>query len=941
MKKQLTTFLLALAVAVQVAVAVPARRGVLHTVTQPDGTTVTLQRVGDENAHFYVTTDRVPVMADATGRYCFARLDASGRAVASDVQAADASHRDARQTAYVAALDRPSLYKSLSASRSRMAVAPRRANASSGIGLEGALFPHEGDVNALVILVEFSNKKFTVPNPEQYYEDFLNKEGFAQHNATGSCRDYFMSVSDGKFRPKFDVYGPVTLGTMATYGANDFWGNDVGAGQMVYEACKKLDSSLDFSKYDLNGDGFVDNVYIIYAGQGEASYGTDDTIWPHRWVMKYAYGSDPMFDGVYVSDYGCCNEYDRVAPTGIGTFCHEFGHVMGLPDLYTTDYNEAALIATPGDWDIMDHGSYNNDGRTPPSYSAYERNAMGWLNLIEINGPASIDLPAITDSNSACIINTGDPNEFFLLENRQQKGWDAHVPGHGMLVWHIDFDINVWKNNEVNNDAKHNYVDIEEAGGIVDNEDVATMATYAFPGTSRVTSITDDTKPYSLRTWDNKGLGLPVTDITEKNGIVSFDVAGGIVDLGIPVPVLSAVTGDGFTVTWQPVEKAFTYTVDVTDADGNPVEGFTGVEVSECTFTARHLTAETAYGVAVTARRAANASKASDMLAVTTGPLTFDVTVPRALSAENVGGNNFTARWEPVDGATGYLLTVVAHTQGSGSTETNDFGAGNSLKMPEGWTSNSSAVYGSNSTGYFGKAAPSIKLAKIGQYVMSPVYADDIVSASLWYRRAGVNGDNYFEVQGLKAGCDGSDDSHFVLLHKEDMVEASSSTVTVDNIPSGIRAIRVVYQKVSSGNLAVDDMTVTLSGEKNEVLAGYDAREVGNVTSFAVGTEGSAARQFTYTVKAVNADGLRTYDSNSIDVDLDTHSVADVEAAASFSVTATDGILEISAADDSTVTVTDLSGRTVATVTGSATLSVAAGVYVVSDGATAVKIAVK
>ena len=257
------------------------------------------------------------------------------------------------------------------------------------------------------------------------------------------------------------------------------------------------------------------------------------------------------------------NEWEGSRPDGVGTFIHEFSHVMGLPDLYATDYSTAF---TPGEWSVLDYGPYNNDGCTPPIYSIYERYALGWIEPTVIDGPATIRLDNVME-NKGCIIPTKRANEFFLLENRQQTGWDTFIPGHGMLVWHVDYNSYIWAQNTVNNNASHQYVDLEEADNIRSEN---TRAGDAFPGTSKVTSFTDTTTP-SMKTWTGAKLNLPITDITETDGIITFNVAGGDINAGFSmadvrtVPTVSVIGCDIV------VRGASGLVVTVTTADGRTV----------------------------------------------------------------------------------------------------------------------------------------------------------------------------------------------------------------------------------------------------------------------------------------------------------------------------------------------------------------------------------
>lgn len=322
----------------------------------------------------------------------------------------------------------------------------------------GSSFPAKGEQKALVILVEFADCEFFTPDANQYFTSLLNAEGCDLDGATGSARDYFVQNSSGIFLPDFDVYGPVTLSQpVKYYGGNDRWGNDEAPHKMIIEACQLLDSEVDFSLYDRDGDGTIDNVFVFYAGRGEATSGGANTVWPHSArITEWEPMTEYLFDGVMLDSYACTNEQVGNHTCGIGTFCHEFSHVLGLPDLYATSYSTAF---TPGDWSLLDSGSYNNGEKTPAGYSIFERYALGWIDPKVITGAEQeITLRNVAE-NDGGIIATARENEFFLLENRQQTGWDTYIPGHGMLVWHVDYRESVWVNNTVNNSQRHQYVE--------------------------------------------------------------------------------------------------------------------------------------------------------------------------------------------------------------------------------------------------------------------------------------------------------------------------------------------------------------------------------------------------------------------------------------------------------------------------------------------------
>ena len=389
---------------------IPAHPGTFVHV-QPDGTTLTLRRVGDEWGHSVIDVH--------TGRTL--RLDADGWYR----EESEASARQRRATA-----------------RSRRSTAHRIRAARSGEPIA------VGQKHFLVVLVEFSGLSFTVKNPQEAFRSLLNEHGYSANGGVGSARDFYYDNSHGYFEPIFDVFGPVPLpNTYSYYGANDSDGNDLRAEQAVIEACRALDGDVDFSQYDNDGDGYVDMVFMYYAGYGEADDDNDDenTIWPHQWYIESGAGKTVTLDGVKLDSYACTNERigsgsRRGTMCGIGTACHEFGHAMGLPDFYDTDYKTNGLSDGLYSYSTMCSGSYNNDGRTPPYFNMMERIMLGWkseTDLREFSASGYVTLPSI-DENVAYRIPTEQDGEFFILECRGNNGWDAALPGHGLLVYHAD-----------------------------------------------------------------------------------------------------------------------------------------------------------------------------------------------------------------------------------------------------------------------------------------------------------------------------------------------------------------------------------------------------------------------------------------------------------------------------------------------------------------------
>ena len=466
--------------------AVPARKtGIV--VTQPDGSEVTVYQHGDEHFHWQTNEKGEWIELDENGFYRVTE--------ALSVEQIEAKRMASSKRAALAAYP--------------LNVAPR----------------------GLVILVNFSDVAFETEKAEM--DSMLIGENYTRNysysykgktysvNSKGSARQYFQDASNGQYNPQFDVIGPVTVSNnVSYYGKNDSYGNDMYADKMVSEACKLADTEfdVDFTQYDNDNDGYVDFVFVIYAGYGEADGGASTTIWPHSWNLLSA-GTQCKVDGKTVDLYACGNELDFYSKkhTGIGTFCHEFSHVLGLPDLYVTN---TSSHTTMNEWDIMDYGPYNNEGNTPPSFSAYERFFMGWLQPRLITEPENIQLNDLQTSNEALLISTTDehnlignnpdPTTFYIVENRQQKSWDEHLPGHGMMLTKIQYSYSRWSQNTVNNSSSKMGVDLIEANGKTSNQG---KATDLFPaGASQYLAIADHA----------------VEAIEEANGVIKFKYKGGV-----------------------------------------------------------------------------------------------------------------------------------------------------------------------------------------------------------------------------------------------------------------------------------------------------------------------------------------------------------------------------------------------------------------------------
>ena len=507
--------------------AVPAYPGVL-TMTQPDGTQIRVRLYGDERGHYYTTESGVMLLEGTDGAFRYAELDADGEFVGGELYTGDNNKRMSNTPQQAAMMQKmqqiikkaapmhPYVDKSANAINR-----PRMESDDNGMSypssrlpglFPGSDFPTIGSPKVLVLLVQYTDVKFSSQEAPNTLRAQITQRNYKERGFTGSVVDFYYDASKGQFTPQFDVIGPITLpNTQAYYGANtsSAGGSDARPREMVIHACNNIIGQVNFSDYDNNHDGFIDNVYVIYAGRGEASGGGTNTIWPHSWSIPV--DMSPTYDGVKLSSYACGNELTSSGLDAIGTFCHEFGHVLGLPDLYSTGYN---ATNHPGIWALMASGSYQNNSKTPPTLSAWERSALGWLKPTILEKSGDYTLPAtLLTTNTAFVIPTAKSNEYFTLENRQQDmgDWDNYLPSWGMLVWHIDYNPQVWNYNVVNDDASHQYANIVEAHGH-DNQPGYSTAV-CFPSL-RYYSF-DENTPAKLKAWDGSLTDITLTSISE------------------------------------------------------------------------------------------------------------------------------------------------------------------------------------------------------------------------------------------------------------------------------------------------------------------------------------------------------------------------------------------------------------------------------------------
>lgn len=860
----------ALLMGVAQANAVPAKPGILR-VANADGTELNVRLVGDEFFHQYYSEDGYPLMV-VDGNFYYCDVTLSGDFVNSNIRATDKSMRDNAAKSFVANVNLNNLEARVKARADKMprrkmvsdlkALPMNRAKAEGetpdgppyerGYGLfSDSRFPAYGDQKAIVILVEYKDVKFSLEDPHDYFSRMLNETGFNDYGGTGCAKEYFTLNSDGAFNCDFDVFGPITLSkNMSYYGGNDWYGNDENPADMVKEACEQLDDTVDFSEYDRDGDGVVDNVFIFYAGRGEASGGSSDTVWPHSWNMASAGYSNLYFDGVRLHTYGCSNEWEGGRPDGVGTFIHEFSHVMGLPDLYATSYTGAF---TPGSWSALDYGPYNNDGMTPPLYSAFERYALGWMKPREVDHPVDAVLQPISD-NVAGVIRTSKDTEFFLIENRQQTGWDTFIPGHGMLVWHVDYDEYVWDYNKVNNTPSHQYVDLEEADG---SQSEYSRDGDAFPGASNKTSFTSTTKP-AMKTWSGQAIDHPLTDIAENDGVITFKISGGGTS-ALPVVTLDEpqnVEPNSFEAWWGAC-NSFDHLLSVwkgTATEREYLPGYRNLNMNGqqmCLVTG--LEPATTYYYTICLSDGWGMGEEAEPKSVTTPDMTLDYLAPVATEASNVKDNSFTANWTGLKDAEEYLVTVYTKTKGDPLYEVCDFTDG---KLPEGWKSSSNNTYAMQS--YCGESAPSLRLANNGDRLVTREFPDGMVAFSFWHRGVAAGDTDQVKVFGHTNG------SWSEILCENVVNAVGGKVIEINDMPANTTAVRIEFaRKGNKGSLAIDDVKAGYAFGMTPVYdPAFTDLSAGNALSLDVAGLLSGTNYY-YKVKAIGG-GLTSLESNEI-----------------------------------------------------------------------------
>ena len=803
--------------------AVKAYPGLVSKV-QADGSTISFYIHGDEYFN-YTTSEDGYLLVEVNGVFEYAKIDHASFVKSLGIKAHDINARSASEKSFL--LNMPKAmdlmadlnfqeYRSVNLSK----VAPMKRL--------GASFPLEGEPKSLVILVNFTDKKFTSPTAKEDYSRLLNEVGYSENGATGSARDYFRASSNNVFSPNFVVVGPYDLPRdYKFYGEEKDGNHDYAPGQMIVDACNAADVEIDFNEFDTDKDGILDNVFVYYAGHNQAEGGGANTIWPHRSAIR----SNITCDGVKLYDYACTSEFRGASGEsmcGIGTFCHEFGHVLGLPDLYVTDYS--SNHDTPKSWDIMDNGSYNNRGRTPPTYSSYARFFLGWLDPIQISG-GTYTLNPLVESNEAYLFaakphnlsgKRPDPVEFFMIENRQQIGIDElGVPASGMLVTHVYYNEGTWNSNTPNNDPNKQGVQIYCASGTTSTPDANT-----YPGSRNVTSCY-----FTLR--DGTACPYPLSNIKDENRIITFNYPDGegFPKVEVKHPIEDFIVNFREGIQTQVIELigsnlAEDVVIGIKDARhfrlrefSDSVSNMYATKITikpsliDSTFSAK-------IEIKFDPKDYSYNEYFTDRLTITCGGYSnqyiirgksqrpIKVVSPIAYEAKDVSPYAFTANWSFVEDATEYYLSVysIEKVESSEVEEFSTFDA----NISTGWSSNFKTVTKSN----YKSAPQAVYFTSALDTIWSKRYFMPVSKLSFWLNATNTTGTFFVE---------GKQDGKWVTIFEEAVTTTTrSKTYTIELDTLVMQEFKVYYETTSkNGGLAFDDFTAYFSEKINYVCEDY------------------------------------------------------------------------------------------------------------------------
>ncbi|MFH2143404.1 MAG: M6 family metalloprotease domain-containing protein, partial [Bacteroidota bacterium] len=526
---------------------------------QPDGSILTILLKGDEKVRWALTSDGYTIIFNSSGTYEYAKLNNYGEMVPSGIKANNFERREVEELNFLIQTPKALFYSETQVSAMKQ-IWEIYENEAKG----AKAFPTTGNRKLICILMNYTDKTFVRTRLE--FDNLFNQITYNFDGATGSVKDYFLENSYNQFNLTVTVVGPYTAANnMAYYGAN-VSGDDVNPRALITEAVNLANSDVNYADFDNDNDGSVDGVYVIYAGYDESAGGPADAIWAHAWSIATV-----VLDGKSISKYSCSSELRSNSGTGItriGVVCHEFGHVLGAPDFYDTDYATGGQFSGTGYWDLQASGSWNNSGTTPAHSNGYTKTILyGWATQNLLTQGQDVTLyNAAQNKTSFYRFNTATANEYYLCENRQLVGFDGYLPGHGMIIYHVNATVGT-----VDINTTHPQKMYPVCASATSQQPTATPSTYGvingggcpYPGTASKTSFTDNTTPWA-RSWASALTNKPVENITEitLNKTITFRFMGG------PTCSLPTIQAANFSATAITTNSM---TANWTRGDGNTV----------------------------------------------------------------------------------------------------------------------------------------------------------------------------------------------------------------------------------------------------------------------------------------------------------------------------------------------------------------------------------
>lgn len=701
---------------------VPANSNATAEYRQPDGSVLTISMNGDAVVNWATTPDGYTLLLNQKDGFEYAIKDDKDNLVLSGILAHNPGQRTVQELQFINVVSKDLRYSKEQVS---IKLQTHEFFAAKANNLPKA-FPTTGNRKIVVILANFSNT--TTTYTQTNFDNLLNQSNY---NGIGSFKDFYFQNS----------WGQLTITSTVTQwvkvpNTHDYYGPDAKWGEFAYESVKAADPYVDYSQFDNDGDGIVDGVAIIHQGLGQEESGSTKDIWSHSWQLSSAgyTTTQRTFDGVKVDAYTTQPEKQGSGMMQIGVLCHEVGHNLGAPDYYDTDYSTSGQYDGTGAWDLMASGSWNGSpsGSKPAYHNAYTKcYVYGWATPTTISTAGTYTIQNAESNKSIYRVNTATTNEYFLLENRQQTSFDAALPGHGMIVYHVDGSyISQYMSSNKINCTSHQGMYVVAANATsangVPGSNALNSAAVPWPGTGSKTQFTDATTP-NMKSWAGTASNKPITSITETSGVISFVFMGGTTNPTAPTATTNAATSvaqnsavlnatvnnNNATSTTVTFEYGTTTSYGNTvNASPNSVTGNTNTSVSA---TITSLQANTTYHFRVKAVNSVGTTYGSDVTFTTPAaptavnlPYTENFnssTMPTGWTTSNTG-TSITERWsvsntanaggtayemkcsyQNVNPGTTMLISPALNTNGISNVVLNakymfdDYGAGATIKI--------------------------------------------------------------------------------------------------------------------------------------------------------------------------------------------------------------------------------------------------------------------